>query len=147
MAYTLADLLAAEEAAWKAWREADGPDHDGNPRAMMRALQRARDEASAQHRPIVEAIRADLVARADPEYLTHVAAQEAERRDAHEKEEAAKAERTRIQDALHALYPAPKRGARYVFEGRVYVRRVSQFASGRPTYFKQVPRDPSKGDP
>jgi adenylosuccinate synthase len=138
MAYTLADLLAAEEVLRRAVGEADGSDR-GGPGRVMRSMRRAKEAADAEHRPLVDKIRADLEQRADPEYLAHKAAQETTRRAAHEKEEAARAERKRIQDTLHALYPVPKRGARYVFEGKTYVRRASQFPGGRSTYFKQVP--------
>jgi hypothetical protein len=144
MTYTLGDLLAAEEA----WREASrdwdgGSDRHNNSGRVRREMLRHREEVDRKHSPLVDAIRADLAARGDPDYFAHVAAQ----RDAREKEEAARAERIRIQETLHALYPEPKRGARYEFEGRVYVRRASQFPGGRPTYFKEVPRDPSKGEP
>jgi hypothetical protein len=137
MTYKLADLLAAEEALREAVREADGSDR-GGPRRVMRAQRQAGEEADAKHRPLVDKIRADLEQRTDLEYLARKAALEAARRAAHEKEEAARAERERIQDTLHGLYPVPKRGARYVFEGRTYVRRASQFPWGPLTYFKQV---------
>jgi hypothetical protein len=137
MTYTLADLLAAEAAWWEAWKEADGgSDRHNNPGRFVRTLQRQRDAADERHQPLVDRIRADLEARQDPEYLAHNAAQEAAQRAAREKEEAERAERKRIQDTLHSLYPVPKRGARYVFEGRTYVRRASRFNSG--TYFKEV---------
>jgi hypothetical protein len=88
------------------------------------------------------------VGRGDPEYLGHIAAQDAAYKTQREKEEAhglnGYASRRLYTPFIQSLSAVP---GTCVFEGRTYVRRASQFLWGRPTHFKQVPRDPSKGDP
>jgi hypothetical protein len=134
MTYTLADLLAAEAAWREAWKEADGgSDRHNNPGRFVRTLQQQRDAADERHQPLVDRIRADLEV---PTTRNTWPTKPLRRPHSALHARGRKQSGPNIQDTLHSLYPVPKRGARYVFEGRTYVRRASRFNSG--TYFKEV---------